>query len=45
MVDPAKIAIIVNLEPPRFVKKLRTALGHTGYYRNFIKEYVEITAP
>ena len=36
MMDPAKIAIIVNLPPPKSIKQLRTALGHTGYYRKFI---------
>lgn len=45
MVDPAKIAIIVNLQPPSSVKQLRTALGHTGYYRKFIKGYAQITTP
>ena len=45
MVDPAKIAIIVNLPPPNSVKQLRTTLGHTGYYRKFIKGYAKITAP
>ena len=45
MVDPAKIAIIVNLPPPKFVKQLRTTLGHTGYYRKFIKGYAQIIAP
>jgi len=45
VVDPAKIAIIVNLEPPGFVKHLRIALGHIGYYRKFIKGYTQITAP
>jgi len=45
MVDPAKIVIIVNLTPPGFVKQLRMALGHIGYYRNFIKGYAQITAP
>ena len=39
MVDPAKIAIIVNLPPPNSDKKLRRTLGHTGYYRKFIKGY------
>ena len=43
MVDPAKIAIIVNLPPPKSVKQLRTILGHTGYYRKFIKGYAHIT--
>ena len=44
MVDPAKIAIIVNLPPPKSVKQLRTTLGHTGYYRKFFKGYAQITA-
>ena len=45
MVDPAKIAIIVNLPPPASMKQLRTTLGHTGYYRKFIKGYAHITVP
>ena len=45
MVDPTKIVIIVNLPPPNSVKQLRSTLGHTGYYRKFIKGYVKITAP
>jgi hypothetical protein len=39
LVDPSKIVIIVYLLPPTSVRQLRTALGHTGYYRKFIKEY------
>jgi hypothetical protein len=39
IVDPAKIAIIVNLPPPKSVCQLRETLGHTGYYRKFIKGY------
>ena len=45
LVDPAKIAIIVNLPPLNSVKQLRTTLGHTGYYRKFIKGYAKITVP
>ena len=45
MVDPAKIAIIVNLPPPASVKQLRTTLGHIGYYEKFIKGYAQITTP
>ena len=45
MVDPVKIAVILNLEAPRSVKQLCTTLGHMRYYRNFIKGYAEITAP
>jgi hypothetical protein len=45
LVDPAKIAVIVNLQPPKIVHQLRETLGHTGYYRKFIKGYVQIIAP
>ena len=45
MVDPTKIAIIVNLPPPSSVKQLHTTLSHTGYYRKFIKGYAKIIAP
>jgi hypothetical protein len=39
LVDPSKIAIIVDLPPPTSVRQLHTALGHTGYYIKFIKGY------
>jgi hypothetical protein len=45
LVDPSKIAIIVDLPPPTSVRQLCTALGPTGYYINFIKGYAQITAP
>ena len=45
MLDPMNIAIIVNFPPPKSVKQLRTMLGHTRYYRKFIKGYAQITAP
>eukprot|EP00253_Pinus_taeda_P026825 PITA_26825 len=37
--------MILNLEAPRSVKQLHTTLGHTWYYRKFIKSYDHITAP
>ena len=40
-----KIAIIVNISAPNSVKQLRTVLGHTRYYRKFIKGYAKITTP
>lgn len=43
--DPAKLMVIINLEATRSVKQLRTTLGHTGYYRNFVKSYAEKTTP
>lgn len=42
MVDPTKIAIILNLEAPRSVKQLRATLGHMRYYSKFIKRYAQI---
>jgi len=45
MVEPAKIAIIINLEALKDVKQLRTMLGHTRYYRRFIKPYSQVIAP
>jgi hypothetical protein len=45
LVDPGKIAVIVNPPPPKIVHQLRETMGHIGYYRKFIKGYVEITAP
>ena len=45
LVDPAKIVVIINLQPPKSVRQLRETLGHTGYYRKFIKEYAQMTAP
>jgi hypothetical protein len=44
-VDPTKIVVILELEPPTSIKKMRLTLGHTGYYRNFIKGYARITKP
>jgi hypothetical protein len=45
LVDPSKIAIIVDLPPPTSIRQLHTVLGHTGYYRNFIKGYAQIPTP
>jgi hypothetical protein len=39
LLDPAKIAVIVNLPSPKIVCQLRETLGHTGYYINFMKGY------
>jgi hypothetical protein len=44
LVDPSKIAVIVNLPPPKSVHQLRETLGHTGYYKKFIKGYAQIIA-
>ncbi len=39
LVDPSKIAIFVDIPSPNSVKQLRTAMGHIGYYRKFIKGF------
>jgi hypothetical protein len=45
LVDLSKIVIIVDLPSPTSVRQLRTALGHTRYYRKLIKGYSKITTP
>ena len=45
MVDPAKVALIINLAIPATEKQLRSSLGHTSYYRKFIQGYALITPP
>jgi hypothetical protein len=45
LVELAKIAIIVNLPPPKSVCQLRETLGHTDYYRKIIKGHAHITTP
>jgi hypothetical protein len=45
LVDPAKIVVIVNLPLPNLVHQLRETLGHTRYYKKFIKGYAQITVP
>jgi hypothetical protein len=42
LVFPAKIVVIVNLPPSKSVHQLRATLGHTCYYRKFIKIYAQI---
>jgi hypothetical protein len=39
IVDLANIAVIFNLPPPKSVCQLRETLGHTCYYKKFIKGY------
>jgi hypothetical protein len=43
--DLVKIVVIVKLPAPKIVYQLRETLGHTGYYRKFIKGYAQITTP
>ena len=45
LVDPTKIVIILDLPLPTSVTQLRLVLGHTVYYKKFIRGYATITAP
>jgi hypothetical protein len=42
-VDKAKVEIVEQLPPPTDVKSLRSFLGHAGFYRRFIKDFLKIT--
>ena len=44
-VDFAKIKIILDLKPPVNQKQVRVLLGHTCYYRKFIRYYSDMTYP
>ena len=44
-VDKAKIETVEKLPPPTDVKSLRSFLGHTGFYRRFIKDFSKIAKP
>ena len=44
-VDKAKIKVISKLPPPTSVKGVRSFLGHTGFYRRFIKDFSKVVKP
>ena len=44
-VDKAKIDIISNMAAPTSVKGVISFLGHTGFYRLFIRDFSKITRP
>jgi hypothetical protein len=39
--DPAKVAAVKQLKPPRTVKELMGFLGFTGFYRRLIPHYAK----
>ncbi|GBG85759.1 hypothetical protein CBR_g40488 [Chara braunii] len=43
--DDAKVANIRDWPRPRSVTEMRSFLGMTGYYRNFVKNYSIVVAP
>ncbi|KAJ9548063.1 LOW QUALITY PROTEIN: hypothetical protein OSB04_020606 [Centaurea solstitialis] len=44
-VDKAKLEVIMQLPEPSSVKGIRSFLGHAGFYRRFIKDFLKITKP
>nr|GEV18204.1 DNA-directed DNA polymerase [Tanacetum cinerariifolium] len=44
-VDKAKIKVISKLPYPMNVKAIRSFLGHVGFYRRFIKDFLQIACP
>ena len=44
-VDRAKVELISNLPTPKCVKDIRSFLGHTGFYRRFIRNFSAIARP
>ena len=43
--DLAKVAVIFNFTTLINVKTLHDTLGHTRYYRHFIRNYASINEP
>jgi hypothetical protein len=44
-VDIANIEVIEQLPPPVNVRGIQSFLGHAGFYRRFIKDFLHIARP
>ena len=43
--NPAKIAAVKNIKPPRNVKQLQSFIGFCSYYRKYVKNFSSIVSP
>lgn len=43
--DPEKVRAVRELAPPKDVKEVRRVLGLFGFYRRFVKNFAQISAP
>src|SRR4051812_20614087 len=44
-VDKAKVEVISKFPPPVNIKRVRSFLGHAGFYRRFVKDFSKIAKP
>ncbi len=43
--DHGKIDVVVHFPEPKIVTNIRSFLGLTGYYRNYVRGYSQLVAP
>jgi len=44
-VNKAKVDVMMQLQPPKTGKDIRSFLGHAGFYRRFIKDFSKLARP
>jgi hypothetical protein len=44
-VDPSKVTVVIEWEPPKNVREIHSFLGLAGYYRRFIENFSKIAKP
>ena len=45
MMDPKKVAAILEMKPPKNTKQIHTSMGIFGYYRRYVKDFAAIAKP
>jgi hypothetical protein len=43
--DPSKIEAVLHFPQPKAVTNVRSFLGLTGYYRNYVRGFSRLAAP